>query len=158
MMKINITKRLNRFLAVAGAMLIGALPALAQESSLTRVAANDCGVPGAQPFLVKGENYTMPSEVKGSKEAITCNFGGKVIYAFNQLDIHADYQLEVVYLADHERKQRIVVDGNEIQNVTLEAGKEKDICWTYHVKLMLTASWYWCLKLPGKVQMPLYPN
>lgn len=40
MMKINITKRLNRFLAVAGAMLIGALPALAQESSLTRVAAN----------------------------------------------------------------------------------------------------------------------
>lgn len=61
MMKINITKRLNRFLAVAGAMLIGALPALAQESSLTRVAANDCGVPGAQPFLVKGENYTMPS-------------------------------------------------------------------------------------------------
>ena len=39
MMKINITKRLNRFLAVAGAMLIGALPALAQESSLTRVAA-----------------------------------------------------------------------------------------------------------------------
>lgn len=81
MMKINITKRLNRFLAVAGAMLIGALPALAQESSLTRVAANDCGVPGAQPFLVKGENYTMPSEVKGSKEAITCNFGGKVIYA-----------------------------------------------------------------------------
>lgn len=125
MMKINITKRLNRFLAVAGAMLIGALPALAQESSLTRVAANDCGVPGAQPFLVKGENYTMPSEVKGSKEAITCNFGGKVIYAFNQLDIHADYQLEVVYLADHERKQRIVVDGNEIQNVTLEAGKEQ---------------------------------
>ena len=117
MMKINITKRLNRFLAVAGAMLIGALPALAQESSLTRVAANDCGVPGAQPFLVKGENYTMPSEVKGSKEAITCNFGGKVIYAFNQLD--------VVYLADHERKQRIVVDGNEIQNVTLEAGKEQ---------------------------------
>ena len=36
-----------------------------------------------------------------------------MIYAFNQLDIHADYQLEVVYLADHERKQRIVVDGNE---------------------------------------------
>ena len=96
--------------------------------------------------------------MKGSKEAITCNFGGKVIYAFNQLDIHADYQLEVVYLADHERKQRIVVDGNEIQNVTLEAGKEQRYCWTYHVKLMLTASWYWCLKLPGKVQMPLYPN
>ena len=59
MMKINITKRLNRFLAVAGAMLIGALPALAQESSLTRVAANDCGVPGAQPFLVNLNSATL---------------------------------------------------------------------------------------------------
>lgn len=65
MMKINITKRLNRVSwAVAGAMLIGIARVLAQESSLTRVAANDCGVPGAQPFLVKGENYTMPSDVK----------------------------------------------------------------------------------------------
>lgn len=91
MMKVNIIKRLKRIGAIVGAMLIGALPALAQESSLTRVAANDCGVPGAQPFLIKGENYTMPPEVKGSKEAITCNFGGKVIYAFNHLDIHADY-------------------------------------------------------------------
>lgn len=53
MMKINITKRLNRFLAVAGAMLIGALPALAQESSLTRVAANDCGCTRCTAFFGK---------------------------------------------------------------------------------------------------------
>lgn len=97
----------------------------AQSTELKLVAANDCGVPGAQPFLVKGENYTMPG-LTGSKEALTCNFGGKVIYAFNHLDIQADYQLEVVYLADHERRQRIVVDGNEIQApVILETGKEQ---------------------------------
>lgn len=103
-----------------------ACPSLAQNPSFTKVAANDCGVPGAQPFLIKGENYTMPSRLQGSKAALTCNFGGKVIYAFNHLDIHADYQLEVVYLADHERRQRIVVDGNELQApFTLEAGKEQ---------------------------------
>lgn len=114
-------------LALCG--LIGCLSttsALAQGTSLKRVATNDCGVANAQPFLVKGENYTLPKEFKGSKEALTCNFGGKVIYAFNHLDIQADYQLEVVYLADHERRQRIVVDGNELQPpVTLEAGKEQ---------------------------------
>ena len=103
-----------------------ACPSLAQNPSFTKVAANDCGVPGAQPFLIKGENYTMPSRLQGSKAALTCNFGGKVIYAFNHLDIHADYRLEVVYLADHERRQRIVVDGNELQApFTLEAGKEQ---------------------------------
>ena len=47
--------------------------------------------------------------------ARTCNFGGSVIYAFDRLDIQADYQLEVVYLADSERRQRIVADGNEVQ-------------------------------------------
>lgn len=100
--------------------------ALAQKTPLKLVAVNDCGVTGAQPFLVKGDNYTMPEEIKGSDEARTCNFGSTVIYAFNGLDIHADYQLEVVYLADHERCQRIVVDGNEIQApVILETGKEQ---------------------------------
>lgn len=101
-------------------------PAIAQKTSMKLVAANDCGVVGSQPFLVKGDNYTMPQEVKGSDEARTCNFGNTVIYAFNSLDIHADYQLEVVYLADHERRQRIVADGNEVQApVILEAGKEQ---------------------------------
>lgn len=98
----------------------------AQQKTMHRVATNDCGVPDAQPFLIKGNNYTMPDHIKSSKEAVTCNFGNKVIYAFNHLDIHADYQLEVVYLADNERIQHIVVDGNEIQEpVTLEAGKEQ---------------------------------
>ncbi len=116
-----------RILLFAGILEWGWGPAvMAQETSLKLVAVNDCGVCGAQPFLVKGENYTMPEEIKGSDEARTCNFGSTVIYAFNGLDIHADYRLEVVYLADHERLQRIVVDGNEIQApVILEAGKEQ---------------------------------
>lgn len=106
-------------------LMLAATPSTAQKSTFTRVASNDCGVPGAQPFLVKGDNYTMPDNIKGSKEAVTCNFGNKVIYAFNNMDIHADYQLEVVYLADSDRRQHIVVDGNEIQNLKLEQGKEQ---------------------------------
>lgn len=109
-----------------GILCLLAIPALAQNPSFTKVAANDCGVPGAQPFLIKGDNYTMPSRFTGNKAALTCNFGSKVIYAFNHLDIHADYRIEVAYLADHERRQRIVVDGNELQApFTLEAGKEQ---------------------------------
>lgn len=116
----------TRRLAAALLALCAMLPAAAQQPKFGIVAANDCGEEGRQPFLVTGDNYTMPDEIKGSHKARTCNFGGKVIYAFNQLDIHADYQLEVVYLADHERRQRVVVDGNELQTpFTLHAGKEQ---------------------------------
>lgn len=98
----------------------------AQTAKLHQVATNDCGVNGKQPFLVKGDNYTMPSGIDGSAAAKTCNFGGTVIYAFDRMDIQADYQLEVVYLSDSERQQRIIADGNEVQSpVTLEAGKEQ---------------------------------
>lgn len=106
--------------------LFSLLPLQAQKNALSCVAVNDCGVENAQPFLIKGENYTLPSVFEGRKEALTCNYGGTVIYAFDQLDIRADYQLEVVFLADHERVQRIVADGNEVQPpVTLEKGKEQ---------------------------------
>ena len=48
------------------------------------------------------------------------------IYAFDQMDIQADYRMEVVYLADNRREQRIVADGNEVQGpVVLEKGKEQ---------------------------------
>lgn len=129
----NRLKNLRRVLLfVVGGVVLSTPPVAAQEKSMTRVASNDCGVAGAQPFFIKGNNYTMPEEVKGSKAAVTCNFGGKVIYAFNHLDIHADYELEVAYLADHERRQRIVVDGNEVQApITLEARKEQ----RYRIKL-----------------------
>ena len=42
------------------------------------------------------------------------------------MDIQADYRMEVVYLADNRREQRIVADGNEVQGpVVLEKGKEQ---------------------------------
>lgn len=107
-------------------LLLSIVTMSAQTTTLHPVASNDCGVDGKQPFLVKGDNYTMPDETGGSMTARTCNFGGTVIYAFDRLDIQADYQLEVVYLADSERRQRIVADGNEVQApVVLEKGKEQ---------------------------------
>lgn len=90
------------------------------------MATNDCGVTNTQAFLIKGDDYTLPDSFTGSKEAKTCNFGGTVIYAFDQMDIQADYRMEVVYLADNRREQRIVADGNEVQGpVVLEKGKEQ---------------------------------
>ena len=107
-------------------LLLSIVAMSAQTSKLHLVAANDCGVDDKQPFLVKGDNYTMPDRINGSPEAKTCNFGGTIIYAFDRMDIQADYQLEIVYLADSERHQRIVADGNEVQApVVLEAGKEQ---------------------------------
>lgn len=107
-------------------LLFSVLTISAQTTSLHPVASNDCGMDGKQPFLVKGDNYTMPDEIGGSATARTCNFGGTVIYAFDRMDIQADYQLEVVYLSDSERQQRIVADGNEVQApVLLEKGKEQ---------------------------------
>ena len=119
-------KNSNKWLiALTGTLFLGFSSALAQQNDMHCVAKNDCGVSGKQSFLVTGQNYTLPKSIKGSKGAVTCNYGGKVIYAFNQMDIRADYKLEVVYLADAPREQHIVVDGNEIQTVKLEAHKEQ---------------------------------
>lgn len=110
----------------AGIALVLCLGVQAQEKKMQPVATNDCGVEAAQAFLVKGEDYVLPDGFRGSKEAMTCNFGGTVIYAFDRLDRQADYRLEVVYLADNRRVQRIVADGNEVQApVVLEKGKEQ---------------------------------
>ena len=98
----------------------------AQNKTMQRVATNDCGVEGAQAFLIKGDNYILPSSFSGSKQAKTCNFGRTVIYAFDGMDIQADYQMEVVFLVDNRREQRIVADGNEVlAPVVLEKGKEQ---------------------------------
>ena len=111
---------------VAGMLaLCPLIPVHAQQSNLIKVATNDCGVNDSQPFLISGDNYKLPEKLHGDVKSMTCNYGGKVIYAFNKLDIHADYQLEVVYLSDSERHQHIVVDGNELHSVDLEAGKEQ---------------------------------
>ena len=60
-------KALKNLIGGIGILCLLAIPALAQNPSFTKVAANDCGVPGAQPFLIKGDNYTMPSRFTGNK-------------------------------------------------------------------------------------------
>lgn len=102
------------------------LLATAQKANLYLVSANNCGVEGEQPFLVKGDNYKLPENFKGTEKALTCNFGGTVIYAFNNMDIQANYQLEIIYLADKDRVQQIVADGDIIHGpVELKSGKEQ---------------------------------
>lgn len=97
-----------------------------QTSKLTKVAENDCGVKEKQPFLILGNDYTLPVDIEGSREGKTCNFGGKVIYAFDDMDIQARYEMEVVYLVDSRRTQQVSADGNVIHGpVTLEKGKEQ---------------------------------
>lgn len=118
--------RYKRVLFCAGFLLPFCFVLQAQNKGLRRVATNDCGVDNAQPFLIKGENGILPESFPGSKEAKTINVGNTLIYAFDQMDIQADYQMEVVYLADKRGEQRVVADGNEVQApVVLEKGVER---------------------------------
>ena len=39
-----------------GMLIFISSPSMAQNKKMTRVATNDCGVPGAQPFLVSGND------------------------------------------------------------------------------------------------------
>lgn len=118
--------RYKRVLFCAGFLLSFCFVLQAQSKGLRRVATNDCGVDNAQPFLIKGENGILPESFPGSKVAKTINVGNTLIYAFDQMDIQADYQMEVVYLADKRGEQRVVADGNEVQApVILEKGVER---------------------------------
>ena len=118
--------RYKRVLFCAGFLLSFCFVLQAEDKGLRRVATNDCGVDNAQPFLIKGENGILPESFPGSKEAKTINVGNTLIYAFDQMDIQADYQMEVVYLADKRSEQRVVADGNEVQApVVLEKGVER---------------------------------
>ena len=60
-----------------GLMLFLCLGLQAQNKEMRRVATNDCGVTNTQAFLIKGDDYTLPDSFTGSKEAKTCNFGGR---------------------------------------------------------------------------------
>lgn len=100
-------------------LIVFAFLAQAQNASFTKVAENDCGEPGKQAFHVSGSDYTIPAKIGGTLSDRTTNFGGKIIYAFDKVDINADYQLEVVYLSDNDtRVQQIVIDGNVVQEST----------------------------------------
>lgn len=100
------------------------LPAVAQNPKFTKVAENDCGNSDKQSFHVSGADYTVPEKIGGTLSDRTVNFGGNVIYAFDKVDINADYQLEVIYLSDNDtRVQQIVADGNVIhEGVALKRG------------------------------------
>lgn len=112
-----------KFLALCGLWLLASAAGAQQNRSLTEVAYDDCGENGKQPHLILGENYTMPS-LEGTTEQLTCNFGGKVIYAFDKMDIHADYVMEVTFLADSERVIQITSDGSPVcDDIHLPAGK-----------------------------------
>ncbi|MGL5683307.1 MAG: glycoside hydrolase family 2 protein [Marinifilaceae bacterium] len=90
-----------------------------------KVATNDCGSVSDERFLIKGEPYTFPNDLGSSDKIRSCSFGSKVIYAFDKMDIHANYQLEAKFLSDAPRTIRIIADGNEITTVKLERGKEE---------------------------------
>lgn len=125
-MKAFTCSRIKKWIVIATLLLVSFPMLYAQAIPLHQVATNDCGVVDKQAFLVKGDAYEISEASGASKEARTCTFGGTVIYAFDRLDIQADYQLEVVYLSDQERVQRIMADGNEVQAaVTLEKGREQ---------------------------------
>lgn len=115
---------LLRRLTLALVLLCSVAGAAAQN--WTRVATNDCGNPSAQPFLVLGENYTYPADITTDPILASCNVGGRLIYAFDKLDIQADYQLEVAYMSDDMREIRLTTDGLEVHPpVVLEQGKEQ---------------------------------
>ena len=106
--------RLKKILLLGGLLSL-TLTSWSQDKKWVEVAYDDCGEKGKQPHLVLGENYEMPAELSGSTAQRSCNFGGKVIYAFDKMDIHADYRMEVTFLADSERK----LSPMEIQSVSL---------------------------------------
>lgn len=96
----------------------------AQNKTYYEVAYDDCGEKGKQPHLILGENYMIPEAYSSDRIMRSCNFGGKVIYAFDKMDIQADYRIEISFLADHDRELEIIADGNPIcGNVTVPAGK-----------------------------------
>ena len=79
------------------------------------VATNDCGNQSSQTFLVEGENYNFETKNrKISSEILSCSFGPRVIYAFDNMDIHADYKMEVSFYSDQERTIQIQADGNPV--------------------------------------------
>lgn len=112
-------------LLLACACLYGSLRAQAQAPTYHKVAYDDCGLAGQQPHLITGNDYEMPTSLGDSKPIRTCSFGGKVIYAYNTLDIQASYRMEVAFLADHDRIIRISADGNPIcEDIVLPKGEE----------------------------------
>lgn len=106
-------------------LLCSCMLASAQNHNFIQVAYDDCGQPDNQPHLILGENYTMPAYTNTNEVIRTCNFGSKVIYAFDKMDIQASYRLEIAFLADQERQVQLIADGNTIcEDILIPEGKE----------------------------------
>lgn len=104
---------------------LSGLLSLSAQQPYTKVAGNNCGVAGAQPFLVEGDNYEWPGNSDATAEARTCNFGHTLVYAFDKLDIQADYRMELLFWADAERTIQIKADGNPVcAPITIPAGEK----------------------------------
>jgi len=83
------------------------LPIDAQET-YHRVAHDDGGVPGKQPHLLSGDNYTYP----GLKEDLdaTVAFGNEVSFGYVGLDKEARYRVRIVFVSDGPRVQNLLVN------------------------------------------------
>ena len=106
---------MNLFRLLLAGSLLFATPAIkGQDKPFHQVAYDDCGEADRQPHLILGENYVMPERYGSDMVMRTCNFGGRVIYAFDHLDIQANYRLEIAFLADHARRLTLTADGNAL--------------------------------------------
>ena len=115
---------IKNLLFVIGGILCTNTIVNAQEKTFFEVAYNDCGDNKKQPNLILGENYIMPESFGGDMVMRSCNFGGKVIYAFDKMDIHADYRMEISFFADDDRELELIADGNPIcENIHVPGGK-----------------------------------
>ncbi len=101
-------------LLLAGSLLLATPAIKGQDKPFHQVAYDDCGDADRQPHLILGENYVMPERYGSDMVMRTCNFGGRVIYAFDHLDIQANYRLEIAFLADHARRITLTADGNAL--------------------------------------------
>ena len=65
----NTIKKIQYSLMITvGVLFLSTPPVAAQGRIMKQVASNDCGVVGAQPFFIKGDNY-MVGLVKAEMEA-----------------------------------------------------------------------------------------
>jgi hypothetical protein len=100
----------------------------AQSDTGSSVAYSDCGNSKKQPFLILGENYTFPNQELGNEIDRSCNFGSKVIYAFDKFNINAKYSIRAVFLSDEDRTVSLSADGYSLaESIVIKKGERKEI-------------------------------
>lgn len=99
------------------------------QKEYNEVAYSDCGNSLSQPFLVQGEDYIFKTTLDNiSPKLLSCVYDSKVIYAFDNMDIYADYKMEVSFFSDQERTIQLKTDGNPIGSpIELQSNQSKKI-------------------------------